>query len=309
VAVNLTLNNTANVVTQGATTAGSAAQSVTFSTVAAAQTVTINSTGTVAFNVTPALGVLLTAGAVADTTPIAVAAATVSLNWIGDAGTIIDINDGDLALANANLDVINVGGVVGAQSFTYGTGVAATATRVAIPVNAVETGTTQYSYTFVMDNAGTQDQTFSITGFDTGAVANGGDVITLSNAAGSVTARSIAATGTTVATAANIAAAAELLILNPASMQISGALDSTGDAGPVEAALLAAGIVTGAAATTYFYAAIDNGTSTGIYRVTTVESADADVIVNLASEITAVQLVAVLTGVSDASTLVAANFG
>jgi hypothetical protein len=311
-AVNLTLNDTANVVSQGGgTTAtnGSAAQSITFGGAAVVQTATTRSTGTVDFNITPALGVLLTAGATDDITIASAAAATTRLNFVGTAGTIIDINDADLVLTNANLDLINFGGVVGAQSFTYGTGKASDATRIIVPVNAVESTATQYSYTFVMDNAGTQDQTFTIAGFDTGAVASGGDVITLSNAAGSVTARSIAATGTTVATAANIAAAAELLILNPASMQIVGALTSTGDAGPVEAAILAAGIVTGAAATTYFYTAIDNGVDTGVYRVTVVESADGDTLVNLASEITAVQLVAVLTGVSDASTLIAANFG
>ena len=306
-AVTLTLNDNAVVINQ---TGGSAAQSITFGGAAVVQTANIASTGTVAFNLTPALGVLLTAGNTDDITPVAAAGATVSLNFVGEAGTTIDINDGDLALANANLDVINVGGVVGAQSFTYGTGAAATSTRITIPVNAVETGTTQYSYSFIMDNAGTQDQTFSITGFDVGAIASGGDVIILSNAAGSVTARNVATTGASLGVAATAPVAAELLILGAASMQVAGALTSTGDAGPVEAAILAAGInVAANTAETHFYVAVDNGTDTGIYRVRTVDSADADATINLASEITDVQLVAVLTGVSDASSLTPPNFG
>ncbi len=312
VAVNLTLNNTANAVTQGATTPGSAAQTVTFSTVAAAQTVTINSTGTVAFNVTPALGVLLTAGAVADTTPIAVSAATVSLNWIGDAGTIIDINDGDLALANANLDVINVGGVVGAQSFTYGTGLAATATRVAIPVNAVETSATQYSYSFVTDNAGTSDQTLVITGFDVGTT---GDKLILSNAADALTAANvstIATTGFTTGAAVAAGAEAQVLILGASTFQIAGALTGTGDAGGVETAIIAAGLITNFGNATSIYIALDNGTDTGIYRVllndAAADGANAGSTITTAAEITGVALVATLVGVSDVTALVGANF-
>jgi Ca2+-binding RTX toxin-like protein len=320
VAVNLTLNNTANTVTQGATTAGTAAQTVTFSTVAAAQTVTINSTGTVAFNVTPALGVLLTAGAVADTTPIAVAGATVSLNWIGTAGTVIDINDPDLQIgvsvggvennAGANLDVINVGGVVGAQFFTYGTGLAATATRVTIPVNATETGATQYSYTFITDDAGTSDQTLSITGFDAGT---GGDKILLSNAANAIgdsAVLKIATAGYTYDATNAIAAGAEanILVLQATAHQVTGALNQVANAGAVEAAILAAGLVSGTAhAAVSTYIALDNGVDTGIYRVVLDASANAG-IVDSVDEITAVVLVATLVGVSDVSTLVGTNF-
>jgi O-antigen/teichoic acid export membrane protein len=86
-------------------------------------------------------------------------------------------------------------------------------------------------------------------------------------------------------------------------------LTNIGDAEAVEAVILAAGLVSGAAATSHFYVVADNGIDTGIYRVIAVESADADVIVNLATEITSVVLIGVLKGVADASTLVAANFG
>jgi hypothetical protein len=324
-AVNLTLNSTANTVSQGGgTTAtnGTAAQSVTFGTAVSAQTATMRSTGTVAFNVTPALGVLLTAGAVADTTPVAVTAATVSLNWIGDAGTVIDINDADLALgttagvadnSGANIDIMNVGGVVGAQSFTYGTGLAATATRVAIPVNANETGTTQYSYTFITDNAGTSDQTLSITGFDAGAVASGGDVILLSNAANAIAASGVAKIATTGYSfdGTNIIAAgaeANILILQAAAHQVSGALTQVGDAGAVESAIIAAAMISsGAHAAVSTYIALDNGVDTGIYRVVLDASATAGA-VDTAGEITSVVLVATLVGVSDVSALIAANF-
>jgi len=319
VAVNLTLNNTANAVTQGGTTAGSAAQTVTFSTVAAAQTVTINSTGTVAFNISPPLGVLLSAGAVADTTPIAVAGATVSLNWIGTAGTAIDINDEDLQLgatlgvednSGANLDVINVGGVVGAQSFTYGTGLAATATRVTIPVNATETGATQYVYTFITDNAGTSDQTLAITGFDAGT---GGDKLLLSNAANAIASTAvfkIATTGYTYDATNAVAAGAEanILVLQAAGSQVTGALNQVANAGAVEAAILAAGLVSGTAhAAVSTYIVLDNGVDTGIYRVVLDASANGGV-VDSVDEITAVVLIATLTGVSDVSNLVGTNF-
>ena len=333
----VTLGNQAVAVTQ--TGSGSAATTITSGSAPtllltsitannAAQTLTATSTGTVTF-VLPvatlnAISGIVTAGGAAydagDITLVAPAAASTTLNLTGALTTATTVgatahtftsvlmNDADLVLTNANLDAINVGGVTANAVFSYGDGASGTSTRVTIPVVATETGSTQYSYTFAMDSAGTQNQTFTVSGFDVGAVASGGDVITLSGG-GAVTARNVASTGTSVATAAAIGDASELLILGPASMQISGLLTGTTNAGPVAAALLAAGIVTASNTATFFYAAIDNGTDTGVYRVSVLDSTDADVLINLASEITAIQLVAVLTGVSDASTLVPPNFG
>ena len=315
-AVNLTLNNTAVAVAQ---TGGSAAQSVTFGGAAVAQTAAIASTGTVAFNITPALGVLLTAGAVADITPTAPAGATTSLNFIGAAGTVIDINDEDLAIgvtggvfnnSGANLDVINVGGVVGAQSFTYTTGLAATATRILIPINATEATATQVSYSFVMDDVGTQDQVATITGFDAGT---GGDKIILSNAANAIVAGGVfnlATTGFTLPATVTVANIISVMVLGTPATQIVGALNQLTDAGAVDAAILAAGLLTVAGNASFIYAAIDNGVDTGIYRIAyneeAADGANAGVI-NRADEIAATLLVT-LVGVSDASTLTSANF-
>ena len=55
---------------------------------------------------------------------------------------------------------------------------------------------------------------------------------------------------------------------------------------------------------------MDNGTDTGVYRV----SLDADVggvgtVIDNAGDVVSIQLVGVLEGIADSSTLVAANFG
>jgi len=254
--------------------------------------------------------VLLTAGAVDDITPVAAAGATTSLNFIGAAGTIIDINDADLALGGANLDSLTVGGVVGAQSFTYGTGLAATATRILIPINATEATATQYSYSFVMDNAGTQDQVATITGFDAGT---GGDKIILSNAAATIAAggvSNIATTGFTLPATVAVADIISVIVLGTPATQIVGALNQLNDAGAVDAALLGAGLLTVAGNASFIYVAMDNGVDTGIYRVAydeaAADGANAGVI-NVANEISATLLVT-LVGVSDASTLTSANF-
>jgi hypothetical protein len=91
-------------------------------------------------------------------------------------------------------------------------------------------------------------------------------------------------------------------------MQISGALTAVGDAGAVEAAVIAAGmnITGGAAADEFFYFAADNGTATGIYRVATANANMADDVLNAANEF-AVTLIGTID-VADAGTLVAANF-
>jgi len=96
------------------------------------------------------------------------------------------------------------------------------------------------------------------------------------------------------------------LILQAASFQISGLLTQVGDAGEVERVIAAAAIIGSTSFLTSLYVALDNGVDTGIYRVTTnLTVAGA---VDTTTEVTAVTLVAVLSGISDVSTLAVGNF-
>lgn len=108
----------------------------------------------------------------------------------------------------------------------------------------------------------------------------------------------IATTGATMGTL-------DVLALSGASFQVSGALTQVGDAGAVEAAIIAAGLV-GSGGDGARYVVLDNGTDTGIYLMTFTD-AGANSALTLASEIS-VTLVGVLSGVADAGTLVAGNF-
>jgi hypothetical protein len=295
-----------------------------------AQTFTAVSTGTVTFNLPVAtlnaISGVVTANGNAydagDITLVSPAAATTTLNLTGALTTATTVatvahtfssvlmNDADLVLTNARLDFINVGGVTADAVFSYGTGVAATSTRVTIPVIATEVGATQYSYSFVTDNAGTADQTLSITGFDVGA---SGDKLLLSNAANPIAASAVSKISTTgfgFSGAAQVAAGAEaaVLVLQASAFQVTGSLDQVGDAGAVEAAIIAAGLISnGGHADVSTYIALDNGTDTGIYRVI-LDATNGAVTIDTAAEITSVVLVATLVGVSDVGTLVGANF-
>ena len=222
--------------------------------------------------------------------------------------------DVDFVLTGANLDVVNVGGVTSAQTFDYSAGTAAESAVdqnvTAITVNAAETGSTQVSYTFATDNVGTSDLVLTIAGFDVGAVASGGDVILLSNTAGSVTSSLVATTGFTLGATVATAAIATNVILGAAAFQVTGALTTVTDAGGVEAAILAAALNSGVGNASFVYVTLDNGIDTGIYRVAFDEvaaDAGASAPLNATTEITAIVLVAVLTGIADCSTLVAAN--
>jgi hypothetical protein len=150
----------------------------------------------------------------------------------------------------------------------------------------------------------------TITGFTTGATSSGGDVLNL-NATGVGTGDSVVtATGANVSATNGLAVGniAHLYHLAGAAFQVStGNLASTSDGGAVELAILAAALNIGTdQATGRFYVSLDDGVSTAIYRVVGVDGADADLVFNLASELT-VTLLATLTGVTDNSTFIGAN--
>jgi Ca2+-binding RTX toxin-like protein len=314
-AVSLTTHAGPVAVTQ--TGAGTAAQSVTLGDTLGAnnQSWDTTSTGTVDFNTSVVrLGAITAAADGGNLTLVSAAGATTSLNITGavDATTPVPIlfNDADLIITNANLDNINVGGVTGAGArFDFGTGNTAQGIAAAVLVNAAETGTAQVSYTFATDETGTANQTLRITGFDAAALAAGGDVLDLSGTGGgnAVLARTVTTGGASL-TGAAIAAGAvvEMIIGNTAASQIVGALTQTTDAGAVEAAILALGLVAADDAATNIYITLDNGTDTGVYRVTL--DGAGNTLIDTAAEITSVVLVATLTGVADVGLLGAFNF-
>jgi len=319
VAVDLTLSNTATALTQGGTTPGTATQTVTHGDGATIQSVTINSTGTVTFNVTAAA---LAAVAVADVDGtesaaeaiqsfITVAGATAAVNVTGAGGqfTLIDsAANGDADLVLTNIDTVNIN-----------------TTSASVLVGGVGTDEIDFTlnlgsfsgHTVFLDTAGTANSAVTITGF---AAGTGGDVIELSEATtaapqvgNDITAVNfIATTGFSYSAAEVVAAGAEVnvFVLQSAASQVVGTLTSTGDAGGVEAAIVAAGLYNSNAAhaAVSVYIVLDNGIDTGIYRVDLDVAAGTSVVDNT-NEIITVQLVAVLTGISDVSTLISANLG
>ena len=304
VAVTLTLPSAATSVVQGATTAGTASQTVQFgSATTAAQSVTFSSTGTVTFNVPTAWASASASGDALDLTMVSTAAATTRLSFVGGSTTAtVLMVDADLVITNANIDTVLVGGVTGASAFSWTAG----PTRL-FTVDATEFTSAQVSYSFVTDDAGTAASAITIVGFDAGT---GGDKLILSNAAGGINSATVANIATTGYSynASSTAAGAEsqVLILQASAFQISGALTQVGDAGEVERVIAAAGLVGSASLVTSLYVALDNGVDTGVYRISTLLTAAG--IIDTSAEITAVTLVAVLSGVSDVSTLNVANF-
>jgi S-layer protein len=304
-AVSLTLNNSANTVVQGGTTAGSATQSVTFGTLAANQSATINSTGTVDFFVKASDYV--TNIAAQTMTAVGVAAATVSVNFTGGApGGTIDLTA--VKLTATNIDFFKVGALTAAATIQ-------TPNATAMTVDVTATGSTNQVDTIQIDTVGTTvgvaTAATTVRGFTAGS-GTGADVIDVAGAL-TVTA-GIVTTNAGVAATAAAAAATKMLIETGSSQQISGALTATGDAGAVEAAVIASSIkVTGSGggasvANDHFYVVLDNGTDTGVYQViVTTAGLTAGAALATATDFT-VSLVGVLTGVSDAGTLVAGNF-
>jgi Ca2+-binding RTX toxin-like protein len=297
-AVSLTLHAGAVAVTQ---TGGTASQSVTFGTLAAAQSANIGSTGTVTFSIAGTDYATNVGTGTVNLTITAAADATATLNFTGGAANI-DLTDTNLV--ETAIDVFSVGSMTGAANITAGTTTTVVATGV---VDLAETGATQLTHRVNLDSVGSQTAAVTIRGFDAGT---GGDVIDLSgeNVTVPTVATSVVTTGATVPIVANadIANIATVIIGNTAAAQINGALTATTDAGAVEAAIIALRLVATASTPTNFYVTLDNGTDTGVYRVAA--NAGGDGIIDAAGDITSVTLVATLTGVADVGLLGAFNF-
>lgn len=311
--VTLTLNNSAHTVVQGGTTAGSGAQTVTFGTTAAAQSVTTNSTGAVTFNQTTTNLTAMAVADVGDHTMVSVAGATTTLFVSGGATATADFTDVDLVLTNARLDVIDLGGVTAASTFTYGAGTSTTTLAAATNATTLAAGpktdigsdgSTNISITLSTDSGNVGTRALVVDGFTAGS-GTGFDVI---NLGGAIVAQPGIATTGAAATEGAAGAFTDLLVLTGATSQISGSLTQDGNAQDVEAKIIAAGItLANQTATQGFYAVLDNGVDTGIYQVTLAATAGvAGVIDNVADF--SVQLVGVLNGISDASVLEAGNF-
>jgi len=322
-AVTLTLNDSSHSVVQGAATAGTAAQTVTFGSLAADQTANIASTGTVTFNVPRASLTTIAGGAVAaagtdgteELTITAAALATASVNVTGTGGTFQLAGDVDVAFTA--VDVVNV------NTSTASTIIASQGTAEMVGVlnlaGTTTAGADVVGHKVHLDTEGTQDAAVTIRGFFAGA---SGDQILLSQA----TDASIGVTGLTAAkilpgisvtgiscsgwaATSSVANAADLIVLSGASFQINGALTATTTGGAVSAAIIAAGLIADGTARSG-YVALDNGTSTGIYRVSLkADNGGVATVIDSAADIASIQLVGVLEGVADSSTLVAGNFG
>ena len=207
-----------------------------------------------------------------------------TLELVGTAALDIDITDSGLDVART------ITGDVGDNTITL------TAVAAAKSVNISSGGTD--TVVVAMDATALT----TITGFTPGA---SGDVLNLVNADNSAvdltTTGPILAAGVTINSDATDAD--EAFIFASTASQISGLLSATGNGGSVEAAIIAAGLVgaTTIADGEFFIAAIDNGTDTGIYRVTANDTALID-----ASDIDGITQIATLVGVT-ADQLVSAN--
>jgi hypothetical protein len=314
VAVTLALNNDPLAVTQ-TRTATDDAQTVTFGDLSAAQSANIGSKGVVTFNIAAAALVTIAvadldstiSNAQSDFAVTADAAATASLNVTGSGGNFNLAGDADVAMTA--IDVTNI------NTSTASVVVASVGTSEM--VGKLNLGTVT-GHSVHLDTAGTQDAAVTVQGFAAGA---SGDKILLSQD----TSTSVGTTGLTttkilpgIATsgvlvsgwATTAAAAADLVVLSSAATQINGALTATTSGGAVAAAIIAAGLV-GDSTSRYGYIVLDNGTDTGIYRVNLVGNAggSSTTVVDSAADLTSIQLVGILEGLSDSSTLLATNFG
>jgi hypothetical protein len=204
---------------------------------------------------------------------------------IFNAFEVLTAGTGDIDVTDAGLDVARtINGSAGDNSIILN-GVAAAKT-----VDLSSGGTD--TVTVAMDATATT----TVSGFTSGDdVFN---VITAADGATDVTFNLVSTTGFTASSAATDAS--QGIVLVGSSFQISGALTQTGDAGAVEAAIVAAGLV-GINTTNdddeFLMFAIDNGTDTGIYRVQ-VAAGGADVAFNAADDMDNITLVGILEGVT-----------
>jgi Ca2+-binding RTX toxin-like protein len=309
-------NQTGNIIlTQSGASGGT--QTMTFGTLTnggAEQHAITASTGTVSFNISAASMALVTqpvfsnaggadgAGRVLMT---AATGATSELNITGAGGNFMLIDDVDFA--PTAIDTININ-TTSASAIGVGVDVAVTTP------STVNLGSFS-GHTLKMDPLGTQTGVVNITGFAAGA---SGDIIELNDAGADYTGEivsfaNVATTGYSSVIGSDdvaVTGIVEVIVFSAASMQVSGSLTATGDAGAVEAAIIAAGFIPFNGDETFIYGVLDNGTQTGLYRMTIDEAAGDDIAagpVSAASELSVV-LIATLD-VADSSTLTAANFG
>jgi len=299
----------------------------------AAQTLTAVSTGAVDFslalNTLQNISATVTANGNAtdlgDITLVSAAGATTTLNITGGTATtattvgtvastfLANLADADLVTTNANLDFIKLGSLTAATTISFGAGTSTTllpagtnaTTLAAGPVVQIaSTGATNISLTLITDSGNTGTRPLVVSGFTAGA-GTGADVI---NLGGTIVSQAGIATTGAAATEGAAGAHTDLLILTSAATQISGALTGTGNAGEVEARIIAAGITLAAQnANSGFYAVLDNGTDSGIYRVTLNATAGTANIIDNAGDMSVV-LVGVIQGVSNAGDFAAGNF-
>jgi Ca2+-binding RTX toxin-like protein len=230
--------------------------------------------------------------------------ATTGAVTITDSGSIVDgatitvgavsganvnlVGAGDLDLTNvtfSNIDTVTLGSAgtltFGASSDdattyvgssgndTFLTAAATTTQALAISLGSVNGG----GHDIVsLDAVGTNTGTgvVAITGFTAGTGSNA-DSIYLSG--GAITSGNIVLDVQLIGAAVlgengNVGDADGIVVLSGSAFQISGNLTSTTGGGAVESAIVAAKL-TGVSDSTYFYAMLDNGTETGIYRVDT----------------------------------------
>jgi len=300
----------------------------------AAQTLTAVSTGAVSFslplNTLQNISALATAGGNAaydagDIILVSAAAATTTLTITGGTATtatavggatqtfVANLADADLVTTGANLDFINLGGLTAATTIGFGAGTSTTllpagtnaTTLAAGPVVQIaSTGATNISLTLITDSGNAGTRPLVVSGFTAGS-GTGADVI---NLGGTIVSQAGIATTGAAATEGAAGAHTDLLILTSAATQISGSLTGTGNAGEVEARIIAAGITLAAQnANSGFYAVLDNGTDSGIYRVTLNATAGTANIIDNAGDMSVV-LVGVILGVSNAGDFAAGNF-
>lgn len=207
---------------------------------------------------------------------------------------VITSGGNGVAITDTNAGVRTINGDAGANIITIA------AASAAKTVNIGQGG----SDTIQIDATGTASAAVTINGFQVGATASGGDVISLSYTAATAGFVNVAAaTGgnITVGGGATVAAIANVIGLSNAALQVNGAFTNAAVTQVLTQAALTA------TSTNFYYVALDNGTDTAIYRFEFTD-AGANGILNTAGEISNLQQVVVLTGVADVATLTAANF-
>lgn len=150
----------------------------------------------------------------------------------------------------------------------------------------------------------------TVQNFTVGSTAGAYDFIDIVKADGSaltVTFTQTSATGTTLTLATTDPTAG--LILTASGAQVSGSLSDTSNNGVVETAIMAAQMVAANSNGEFAMLVLDNGTDTGIYRLTrATDAGGTSTVLDNASDFS-VELIAVLTGITNATTLLAGNGG